>query len=201
MTVEASNPSVVIVGGGAAGSTCALFLARAGISSTVLDDERTVLKRAWLHNYPGADPVLGLDWLAALRRTASATGRVTFTTGKVVGLARDGARFAAQTDGARVVADVLVLASGQGAAPFLESFGLATTDPVQPYVKTNLVVDRWGETRVPGVFACGLLAGWPSQAVICAGSGANVAVRIASRAKGAFWVDHDVPPPAGAPTA
>ena len=195
MATEETGASVVIVGGGAAGSSCALFLARAGVRATVLDDERTVLKRAWLHNYPGADPVLGPSWLAALRATAVATGRVTFTTAKVVALGREGDRPFAKTDAARLDADYLVLASGQGAAPFLEGFGLATTEPAQPYVKVNLVVDRWGETSVPNVFACGLLAGWPSQAVICAGSGANVAIRIASKVKGAYWVDHDVPPP------
>ena len=44
---------------------------------------------------------------------------------------------------------------------------------------------------MPGVWAAGVVAGWPSQAVACAGSGATVAIEIASAAKGEFWVDHD----------
>ena len=58
-------------------------------------------------------------------------------------------------------------------------------------MKINVVTDRWGATSVPGVWAAGVVAGWPSQAVICAGSGANVAIEIINRIKGEFWVDHD----------
>ena len=53
------------------------------------------------------------------------------------------------------------------------------------------MTDHWGATSVPGVWAAGVVAGWPSQAVVCAGSGAAVAIEIASAAKGEFWVDHD----------
>src|SRR5262249_17768960 len=90
--------------------------------------------------------------------------------------------------------DYLVLASGSGTLEVSGLHGLATTEPQQPFVKSNLVVDRWGETSIPNVFACGVLAGWPSQAVICAGSGATVAIRIASPVHGTYWVDHDQAP-------
>ena len=87
-------------------------------------------------------------------------------------------------------ADHLVLATGQGTLK-LPSLDIETTDARQPFVKVNVVTDRWGATSVPGVWAAGVVAGWPSQAVICAGSGANVAIEIASRINGEFWVDHD----------
>ncbi len=44
----------------------------------------------------------------------------------------------------------------------------------------------------------GVVAGWPSQAVVCAGSGASVAIEIATTINGEFWVDHDDSPAAEA---
>ena len=73
----------------------------------------------------------------------------------------------------------------------LASLPVETTDARQPFVKVNIVTDHWGATSVPGVWAAGVVAGWPSQAAVCAGSGANVAIEIVSRIKGEFWVDHD----------
>lgn len=182
---------VLIIGGGASGTTCALFLARAGISSTVLDQDRTILKRAYLHNYPGMDPKEGTDWLEHLRSRVAAVGGSDYVRERVTALSSKGNGFVAETRSAPYEGDYLVIASGQTPTPFISGLGLETTDPIQPYVLTNIVVDRWGATNVDGVYACGVVAGHPSQAVICAGSGANVAQRIATVVRGEFWVDHD----------
>jgi thioredoxin reductase (NADPH) len=190
------SPHVLIVGGGASGTTCALFLARAGISSTIFDHDRTILKRAYLHNLPGVDPILGVDWLAHLRTTVAALGLSSTIEGRVTSVTRTDGGFSAESSGEQWNGDYLVIASGQVNIDFTEPIGLETTDPVQPYVQANIVVDRWGATNVDGVFACGVVAGHPSQAVICAGSGATVAVRITSLVRGEFWVDHDEAPKA-----
>ena len=191
---EAATAHALIIGGGASGTTCALFLARAGITSTILDRGATTLRRAWLHNFPGFDAVMGPDWLEKVTATTLATGKVTFEKTKVSALGQDGETFFAETDGGRRNGDFIVLASGQGPLDYAGSLQLEAVPPVQPYVRTNLVVDVWGETSLAKVFAAGVLAGLPSQAVICAGSGANVAMRIASLVKGEFWVDHDSAP-------
>src|ERR1700678_2347011 len=104
---------VLIVGGGASGTTCALFLARAGISSTIFDHDRTILKRAYLHNYPGSDPILGVDWLAHLRGTLAATGLSTQVDERVTAVAVNGASITATTDTEEVSGEYLVIASGQ----------------------------------------------------------------------------------------
>lgn len=59
--------TVAVVGGGAAGLTAAHFLARAGIAAEVIDQDRSILKRAQLHNLPGAEVLEGRDLLAGLR--------------------------------------------------------------------------------------------------------------------------------------
>lgn len=186
-----SDAHVLIVGGGVSGMTCALFLARAGVASTVLDQNRSILKRGDLHNYPGVGPVRGPDWLAHVRSTIEGFGRCRFVDGRVAKVSVADGRFSVEGAQGTVEGDHLVIASGQVPTPFLDGLGLETVDPVQPYVQTNIVVDRWGKASIPGVYACGVVAGVPSQAVICAGSGANVAVGIVTALTGEFWVDHD----------
>jgi thioredoxin reductase len=185
---------VLIVGGGAAGTSCALFLARAGITSTIFDHDRTILKRAYLHNYPGLGATTGTDWLSQVRATLASTGRSTSIGERVTALFASDHTLGVETAASRSTGDYVVIASGQVNIGFTDALGIATTDPVQPYVQANIVVDRWGATNIDNVYACGVVAGHPSQTVICAGSGANVAVRIASIVRGEFWVDHDEVP-------
>jgi thioredoxin reductase len=190
-----SNPAphVLIVGGGAAGVTCALFLGRAGITSTVFDRMATTLKKAGLQNYPASKPILGLAWLRDATNQMKATGNTTVELKQVIDVEPTGSGFVAKTEGEEFSGDYVVLTSGQEKFDYANSLGVETTDALQPFVPTNVVVDRWGATSIPRVYACGLLAGWPSQTVIVAGSGATVAHRIISEVKGEWWVDHDTP--------
>lgn len=189
--------TVAVVGGGAAGLTAAHFLARAGIAAEVIDQDRSILKRAQLHNLPGAEVLEGRDLLAGLRDKVASAGVLT-TADKVADIAPvDGGFDLTLGDGDVLRARFVVLATGQGTVK-LPSLPLDTDDARQPYVKVNIRTDRWGATSVPGVWAAGVVAGWPSQAVVCAGSGANVAIEIATTINGEFWVDHDDSPAAEA---
>ncbi len=180
---------VAIVGGGAAGLTAAHFLARAGLSVEIYDQDRSILKRARLHNLPGVAELEGRELLALLRAKCADAG-VTTVADKISDIA-PGERFTVTAgDGSTVSARYVVLATGQGTVK-LPSLPLETDPARQPFVKVNIRTDKWGATSVPGVWAAGVVAGWPSQAVACAGSGAAVAIEIANAAKGEFWVDHD----------
>jgi thioredoxin reductase (NADPH) len=184
--------TVAIVGGGAAGLSAALFLSRAGVAVEVFDQDRSILKRAQLNNLPGVDQIEGRELLAQLRAAVTARNVIT-TTAKVDDVrpapnSADG--FVVQCGDDTISARFVVLAAGQGTLK-LPSLPVETTDARQPFVKVNVVTDKWGATSVPGVWAAGVVAGWPSQAVVCAGSGANVAVEICSAINGEFWVDHD----------
>lgn len=180
---------VAVVGGGAAGLTAAHFLARAGLQVEVYDQDRSILKRARLLNLPGHEELEGRAFLASLRANCAAAG-VTTVADKVTDIAPGDGFTVSLGDGSSVAAKYVVIATGQGTLKFA-SLPLETDDARQPFVKVNVRTDKWGATSVPGVWAAGVVAGWPSQAVACAGSGAAVAVEIASAAKGEFWVDHD----------
>ncbi len=181
--------TVAIIGGGAAGLTAAHFLARAGVAVEVFDQDRSILKRALLKNLPGTDELEGRELLASLRAKLAASGVPTSTT-KVEDVQPVAEGFTVLVGDDQISARYVVLATGQGTLK-LASLDVDTTEARQPFVKVNVVTDHWGATSIPGVWAAGVVAGWPSQAVVCAGSGANVAIEIISALKGEFWVDHD----------
>jgi thioredoxin reductase (NADPH) len=184
------HTTVAVIGGGAAGLTAALFLARAEVAVEVFDQDRSILKRARLNNLPGVHGLEGRDLLAQLRGEL-VTRKVPTSTVKVDDVVPSSGGFVVHTaDGSKVTATYIVLATGQGTVK-LASLPLQFTDARQPFVKTNVVTDKWGLTTVAGVWAAGVVAGWPSQAAVCAGSGANVAIEIVSAITGEFWVDHD----------
>jgi thioredoxin reductase (NADPH) len=181
--------TVAVLGGGAAGLTAAHFLARAGVAVEVFDQDRSILKRALLKNLPGADELEGRELLASLRAKLATAGVPTSTL-KVEDVQPVGEGFTVVAGEDQISARYIVLATGQGTLK-LASLEVDTVEARQPFVKVNVVTDHWGATSIPGVWAAGVVAGWPSQAVVCAGSGANVAIEIISALKGEFWVDHD----------
>jgi thioredoxin reductase (NADPH) len=181
--------TVAVIGGGAAGLTAAHFLARAGVGVEVFDQDRSILKRALLKNLPGSDELEGRELLASLRHKLSALG-VPTSTAKVEDVQPAAEGFTVHAGEDAITVRYVVLATGQGTLK-LASLEVDTTEARQPFVKVNVVTNNWGATSIPGVWAAGVVAGWPSQAVVCAGSGANVAIEIISALKGEFWVDHD----------
>lgn len=181
--------TVAVIGGGAAGLTAAHFLARAGVAVEVFDQDRSILKRALLKNLPGTEELEGRELLASLRHKLSAL-EVPTSTAKVEDVQPAVEGFTVLTGEDAVATRYVVLATGQGTLK-LASLEVDTTEARQPFVKVNVVTNNWGATSIPGVWAAGVVAGWPSQAVVCAGSGANVAIEIISALKGEFWVDHD----------
>ena len=181
--------TVAVIGGGAAGLTAAHFLARAGVSVEVFDQDRSILKRALLKNLPGAQELEGRNLLASLRTKLVALAVPTCTS-KVDDVQPTAEGFNVIAGEDRISARYVVLATGQGTLK-LVSLDVDTAEARQPFVKVNVVTNNWGATSIPGVWAAGVVAGWPSQAVVCAGSGANVAIEIISALKGEFWVDHD----------
>lgn len=184
---------VLIIGGGVAGSACALYLGRAGVDTVVVDVDRSSLRQAQLNNVPGLAPTIGIDWLADARAQAQEHPTVSYVADKVERITPSLDGFVAELEsGESHQAAYVVLATGSGLFR-IDGLEIEVLEPSQPFVKGRVAVAANYETEVPNVFACGLLAGVPSQTVVCAGTGAHTAVEIVSRIQGSPWVDHDKP--------
>jgi len=185
--------SVAVIGGGASGLSACMYLAKAGVEALTFDHDKSVLQKAYLKNYPGKiEPLTGIALRDETRSLCEQYGAKILSETVEQLTTRDD-KFLLITSENSYLADYAVLATGQAPLKFLD-LSVEQVDGVQPFVKTNLPVSENGETSVPRLFAAGVVAGHPSQAIVAAGDGARVAVHVISRIKGEYWVDHDVLP-------
>ncbi|MGM0592399.1 MAG: FAD-dependent oxidoreductase [Halobacteriota archaeon] len=201
---------VCIVGGGVAGLSAAIFTARAGLDTLVVDGGESILARnASLENYPGfPDGVDARRYLQLVREQAQTAG-AAFELARVT---RVELRTDSREDGFRLETD------GDGGVPLEARRLIAASWPDSEYLgpldvgreqrgsKYVLRVDEAGRTAVDGVYAAGRIAGRPHQTIVAAGHGATVALAAIHDSEVPFyhdWVapegyftgrDRDVPP-------
>ena len=204
---------VLVVGGGVAGLTAAVFTARAGLDTVVVNDGESILQRnAHLENFPGfpagVNPRLFADMLEAQATRNGADlreGRVTALR-SVDGdeRAADGggrARFAAtlvdgtneseeEEDDSETIRAARVVAASWSDAEYVEELG-ATTRKVSG--KRYLTPDGDGRTDVEGLYAAGRLAEEYHQAIVSAGHGATVALSLIHDTDVPYYHDWVVP--------
>ncbi len=65
---------VIIVGAGPAGASAAIFTAKAGKKTLVIDNDKGVTRRAWLENHYGAPEISGPDLVETGKKQASKFG-------------------------------------------------------------------------------------------------------------------------------
>lgn len=183
---------VAVVGGGTAGGSAAVFLAKAGLKTLVLDNDKGQTRRAWIENHYGfADGVSGPDLVDAGQKQAQKLG-AEWQIGQVVEIARESGGFALKTeDGKRFEAKQVLLATGAAMA-LAEALNLEFTDGREARYPRVVKVDIDGRTNQPGIWAAGILAGASAHTIITAGHGAHVAVGLISEVQGERHVQHDV---------
>jgi thioredoxin reductase len=177
---------VIVVGGGAAGLSAALFTAKNGLDTTVFDTDETWLHKAHLFNYLGIESMDGTEFVEQSREQVDDFG-VERHTEEVTGVEHDGSEFLVTTESGEHAGDYLVLATGakRGLA---EDLGCAFTD------EDVVDVDVTMETSVENAYATGAMVRaeeW--QAIISAGDGAAAALNILSKEKGEHFHDFDTP--------
>jgi len=190
--VEHAGPSVeqfavVIIGGGVAGLSAAIFLARAKVAVAVFDQAESSLYRvSQVNNYLGFPDGIGGEALIDLgKRQARAFGATLFDE-NVRSIERGPDGFTVVTDGRTVRADYVALASNKR-TDIATSLGLTLGGHGGRFVQ----VDAAGRTPIENVYAFGRITGAPSQAIVSAGDGAKVAIDIIQRIRGGYYVDHD----------
>ncbi len=177
---------VLIVGGGPAGLSAALFTAKNGLETTVFDTDGTWMHKAHLFNYPGIGSMDGSAYMEVLRDQVGEFG-VESHEAEVTDVSQDGDGFSVTTDDGEHAGDYVVLATGAN-RDLAESLGCDFTD------EGIVNVDVTMETTVDDAYATGAMVRaeeW--QAVISAGDGAAAALNILTKEKGEHFHDFDVP--------
>lgn len=181
---------LVVVGAGPAGGSAALFAAKAGKKTLVIENDKSVTKRAWVENHYGVAEISGPDMIETGKKQASKFG-AEFVSATVTNVSKTEAGLTVETEQGQYEAKHVILATGF-AVDLAEKIGLNTKPGTEPRVKTVIDADANGKTSVDGIWAAGTVAGVSVHTIITAGDGAKVAVNVISEINGERYVDHDV---------
>ena len=189
--MPSEREDVIVVGGGVAGLSAAIYTARAGLSTRVVSAGGSILERnAHLENYPGfpagINPRLLLELIQAQARRAG----VWFIDGEVTDVERADGRFhVTLADDETYDAQYLVAASWADPS-YLDGLGVETIDRGS---KEFVGVDDCGRTVVDGLYAAGRLAEKHHQAIVAAGHGAQVGLTLIEDSDVEFYHDWTAP--------
>ncbi len=185
---------LIIVGGGPAGASAALFAARAGLRTLVVDADKGITRRAMVNNHLGfPDGVSGPDLVELGRRHAESAG-AEWLEGSVTELVPGDEGVAVATDdGERLEAKDVLLAVGVNPS-LAETAGVTTREGTEPRIASVVDVDADGRSNVAHIWAAGTAGGVSVHTIVTAGDGARVAINIVSDQRGERWVDHDMLP-------
>jgi thioredoxin reductase (NADPH) len=178
---------VLIVGGGPAGLSAALFTAKNGLGTTVFDTDGTWMHKAHLFNYLGVGSEDGSAFMTTARKQVDDFGVDRKHEKEVTGVENSESGFTVTTDEGEYEGTYLVLATGAN-RDFAEDLGCDFTD------EDVVEVDVTMETSVENAYATGAMVRaeeW--QAVISAGDGAAAALNILTKEKGEHFHDFDTP--------
>jgi thioredoxin reductase len=178
---------VIVVGGGPAGLSAALFTEKNGLDTTVFDADETWMHKAHLFNYLGIESRDGTEFVEDARDQVDEFGVERRQGEEVTGVDPGGDTVRVTTDDGEYDADYVVLATGAD-RDLADDAGCEFDDD------ETVTVDLSMETSVENVYATGAMVRdqeW--QAVISAGDGGAAALDILSEEKGEHFHDFDTP--------
>jgi thioredoxin reductase (NADPH) len=181
---------IAIIGAGPTGASAALFTAKAGKKTLVIDGDQSVTKRAWVENHYGVLEITGPDLVEIGKKQAAKFG-AELIQDKVVNIEKSGDGFKVETEAGSYEAGQIILATGLS-VELAQKIGINTKDGVEPRIKTIIDVDSSGKTNIGGIWAAGTVAGVSMHTIITAGDGAKVAINVISELNGERYVDHDM---------
>ncbi|WP_027415658.1 FAD-dependent oxidoreductase [Aneurinibacillus terranovensis] len=181
---------IAIIGAGPAGASAALFAAKAGKKTLVLDNDKSMTKRAWMENHYSVMEISGPDMLETGKKQASKFGAEIIEE-KAVNIVKLDTGLRIETENSSYEAKHVILATG-ALVDLAENAGLKTKPGTEPRIKTVIDVDSNGKTSIDGIWAAGTVAGVSVHTIVTAGDGAKVAINVISELNGERYVDHDV---------
>jgi len=181
---------IVIIGAGPTGASAALFAAKAGKKTLVIDNDKSITKRAWIENHYGVMEITGPDLVEMGKKQASKFG-AEIKTGTVQNITKTDSGFTVESEAGTFEANHVILATGLS-VDLAEKIGVQTKPGTEPRVQKIVDVDPQGKTNIEGIWAAGSVAGLSLHTIITAGDGAKVAINIISQLNGERYVDHDV---------
>ncbi|MBM7592093.1 thioredoxin reductase [Brevibacillus fulvus] len=187
---SAEMHDVIIIGAGPAGASAALFTAKAGKATLLIDSDQSMTKRAWIENHYGVMEITGPDLIQIGKEQAKKFG-AELVEAKVTDLQKSEAGIVVKTETGEFTGKHVILATG-ALTELAEKAGIATVEGTEPRIKTIIQTDATGKTNVEGVWAAGTVAGVSVHTIITAGDGAKVAINVISELNGQRYVDHDV---------
>lgn len=180
-------PDVVIIGGGPAGLSTALFTAKNGLETVVFDTDETWMHKAKLYNYPGIEKVGGTELVERMREQVERFDADLRVGEEVTDVEQDGDGFTIGTDDGEYDATYVVFATGT-ATELPEQLGCEINE------KGLVDVDLNMRTSIENAFAVGsMIRDQKWEAVISAGDGGAAALQILSNKAGEPVHDFDTP--------
>ena len=183
---------VIVIGGGVAGLQAAVFTAKAGEETLVLDtDESLVYSTSNIQNLVGHDSIAGQQLLKnGKEKLESFDGEYREEEAVEVSETEEGLKV--ETGENEYEAEYIVVAS-VGELSYLENLvefeeGVEGPYMMDRHVKTD---DENRSTENERIFAAGLANSWEHQTSIALGDGAKAAVNLLSDKRGEPFVDHD----------
>ncbi|AAV44976.1 putative pyridine nucleotide-disulphide oxidoreductase (plasmid) [Haloarcula marismortui ATCC 43049] len=183
---------VLIVGGGPAGLSAALFAQKNGLETTVFDTDGTWMHKAHLFNYLGVGSQDGSAFMETARTQVDSFGVNRKQGTEVTDVHQADSGFEVATEDETYEAPYLVLATGAN-RDLAASLGCEMT------AEDVVDVDVTMETSVDDAYATGgMVRAEEWQAVISAGDGAAAALNILTKEEGEHFHDFDTPADADA---
>ncbi|WP_202080638.1 FAD-dependent oxidoreductase [Caldalkalibacillus salinus] len=181
---------IAVIGAGPAGASAALFAAKAGKQTLLIDNDKSITKKAWIENHYGVEEVTGPDLVETGKKQAAKFG-TKLTEGTVTNIEKVGESFVVKTEDQAYEARHVIIATGV-LADLAEKVGLQSKPGTEPRIKKILDVDQNGQTSIKGIWAAGTIAGVSVHTIVTAGDGARVAINVISELNGERYVDHDI---------
>ena len=186
-TPDPTRADVLVVGGGPAGLSGALFASKNGLDTMVFDTDETWMHKAHLFNYLGIGSIGGSEFMATARAQVDSFDVDRRQGEAVTGVESTGDEFTVETDDASYRAPYVVLATGAN-RDLAEALGCDLTDDGTVSVGVDM------ETSVENAYATGAMVRQEEwQAAISVGDGAAAALNILSNERGERFHDFDVP--------